>query len=354
MEIQTPYLYPPKNNLPVFVLVTLMNKQYFFLLLLAAAVSSCSEVVPLNQLQDIANVEWKTDGSGMLTLIEQANGDIGQTLSAAYTLSDVEQDGTLGAEYSTGTTAIQGYSYSIFMNKDGNRAITQMGAYHVYEIDIPARSARKVIPDLYLIAASDDGRFVVGSYSPPRQPIKTITIAELYTDTFRIIKQFDVNGVKNTRGIWLGNGSFAIAVNDSVGSHITVYDTTSLVLTTIGNADITNHNIHYDEDSRNLYFRNNDGNVERQNVVTGERKMIVFKATVQNFDVTDDESVAIYSILETDKGVMYKYTIATEAEVKIADDVLAGAYLSPSEDKVAYLYLKQLNYYDIKVMNFSK
>jgi hypothetical protein len=103
-----------------------------------------------------------------------------------------------------------------------------------------------------------------------------------------------------------------------------------------------------------LYFRNNDGNVERQNVVTNNRAMLIEKFSVQNFDVTADESVVVYSILETDKGVMYKYVVSSDSETQLTDDVLAGANLSPVEDKLSYIHFVVVNQYDVKVIPFSK
>lgn len=331
-----------------------MTKHLYLLLLLAAVVSSCSEVTPLNQFQDIAEVQWKTDGSGMLSFIERANGDNGGTLSGAYSLYEVNSDGSLGSQYETGTTAIQGFSFTIFMNDNGTKAITQMGAYDVYEIDIPSKKATKLIDDLYLIAASGDGRFVVGTYSPPRQPIKTITIYDITSSTPRMIKQFDVSGIKSNRGIWIDSSMFGVAIIDSVGYHINIYDTTGAKLNTLGNADISNHNIHYDSDSKNLYFRNNDGNVIKENYVSGARTTIIGKNTVQNFDVSKDETVVAYSILETDRGVLYKHSVTSGADTQLADDVLAGANLSPLEDKISYINLIEVNQYGVKVIPFSK
>lgn len=331
-----------------------MTKHLYLLLLLAALVSSCSEVTPLNQFQDIAEVQWKNDGSGMLSFVERANGDNGGTLSGAYSLYELNSDGSLGSQLETGTTAVQGFSFTIFMNDNGTKAITQMGAYDIYEIDIPSKKATKRITGLQLISASNDGRFVAGSFSPPRQPIKTVTIFDMTPDSPRIIKQFDVAGIKNNRGVWLDNGTFGVAVTDSIGYHINIYDTTGVLINTIGNADISNHNIHYDKDSKYLYFRNNDGNIERQNVVTNGRMMMVEKSTVQNFDVTDDESVVVYSILESDKGVIYKYVVASDTEMQLTDDVLAGVNLSPLEDKISYIKFVEVNQYGVKVIPFSK
>ncbi|HEY6171385.1 MAG TPA: hypothetical protein VIX80_03905 [Candidatus Kapabacteria bacterium] len=332
-----------------------MTKHLYFLLLLAAVVSSCSEVTPLNQFQDIAEVQWKNDGSGMLSFIERANGDNGGTLSGAYSLYELNSDGSLGSQYETGTTAIQGFSFAIFMNDNGTKAITQMGAYDVYEIDIPSKKATKRITGLYLIAASNDGRFVVGTFSPPRQPIKTVSIFDMTSDSPRVVTQFDITGIKNNRGVWLDNGTFGVAVTDSIGYHISIYDTTGTMLNTIANADISNHNIHFDADSRYLYFRNNDGKVIRQNVATNERETVINKPTVQNFDVTADEYFVVYSILESDKGKMYKYYVDQRLEFSaITDDVLAGAYLSPLEDKLSYVHFVVVNQYDVKVIPFSK
>lgn len=331
-----------------------MTKHLYLLLLLAVVVSSCSEVTPLNQFQDIAEVQWKTDGSGMLSFIERANGDNGGTLSGAYSLYELNSDGSLGSQYETGTTAIQGFSFTIFMNENGTKAITQMGAYDIYEIDIPSKKATKRIAGLQLIAASGDGRYVVGTFSPPRQPIKTVTIFDMTPDSPRVVKQFDVAGIKNNRGVWLESGTFGAAVADSIGYHINIYDTTGTKLNTVANADISNHNIHYDNGSKSLYFRNNDGNIERQNIITNARTMLIEKSSVQNFDVTDDESVVVYSILETDKGVIYKYVVASDSQTQLTDDVLAGAYLSPLEDKLSYIYFVEVNQYGVKVIPFSK
>lgn len=331
-----------------------MTKHISFLLFLAAVVSSCSEITPLNQFQDIAEVRWKTDGSGMLSFIERANGDNGGTLNGAYSLYELNGDGSLASQYETATTAIQGFSYAIFINDNGTKAITQMGAYDVYVIDIPAKKATKRIDDLYLIAASKDGRFVVGTFSPPRQPIKTVTLFDITMSTPRKIMQFDVSGINTNRGIWLDDSTFAIAVNDSIGNHINIYDTAGVLLQAIANANISNHNIHFDSDSKNLYFRNSDGNVIKQNIVSGARATLIQKNTVQNFDVTNDETVVVYSILETNKGVLYKHSVTSGADTQLADDVLAGAYLSPLEDKVAYTHLIEINQQGVKVIGFSK
>lgn len=330
-----------------------MNKYLFVLLLFSVIVSSCSEVIPLNQFQDIAEVCWKRDGNGMLTHLERANGDNGGFLAGIYSLYDLTSDGSLSNNYHSDENTFAGFSFTIFLSDDGKKAVTQMGLYDVYEVDLESKIASKRIDDLQLIAVSSDCKYVVGTFSPPRQPVKTVTIYDISTTAPRKMHQFDVAGIKNNRGIWL-DSSFAIAVTDSVGYHIEVFDTSGMLKQKIANADISNHNIHFDRQSKNLYFRNNVGNVVRQNVISDARSTVIAKNTVQNFDVTNDETILVYSILETDKGVLYKHTLSSGDDIALASDVLAGAYLSPREDKVAYISLLHINNQVVKVVSFNK
>jgi hypothetical protein len=339
-----------------------MTKHLYLLLLLTTVVSSCSEVNPLNQFQDIAEVQWKADGSGMLSLLERANGDIGETLSGAYSPYILNSDGGIQGDISTDMISTPDMSYyTLFMNDDGKSAIAQLNKivgttikYYVCRIDHSTGQIDTVLPDLHLIASSPDGKYLVGSYSPPRATIKTVTLFDISGVSPRKITQFDVDGIDYNRGIFLSDGSFGVAVADSIGKHINIYDTTGALLQTIANAGISGHNIHFNSNSKNIYFRNNDGNLIKQNIVSDARATIIAKNSVQNFDVAKDESVLVYSILEMGKGLLYKHSIGSGTDTQLADDVVAGAYLSPLEDKVAYKYHIEINHQGVKVIPFSK
>lgn len=334
-----------------------MRRRLYLVLLasLAFVYAGCDTPTPLNPYQDFGESVWLPDNSTLLLYIQQADLDNATTLpNPAYSLAEMNTSATITKQYNTPEKSFIDFGHTtIFTDPAGTQAVTEMGI-NIYRVHLASGASEEVISSLHLIMVSDDCNIVIGTKSPPLQPIKTVWIYDISSGN-RIVNKFDVSNINTNRGIWLGGGRFAIGIIDSVGTHITIFDTTGKMLDVIPNASISNNNFAYFPAANVLYFRNNDSHVEKINLSNHGRTMILpFKT--DNFAVTKDESTIIYNVFNgtVSTAIMRKRNIATSTDTQLVDDAYSRVYLSPNEDKIAYLHSKDLYFLEMKFIPFSK
>ncbi len=326
-----------------------MKKLLLFLILIL--VQSCSEIIGSDEYQDIAELQWKHDGSGMVGFVEHINANASVQASGLFDIYSIRTDGSLDKKSSSGYRAVQDVSFTIFMGDDGMSAVTQLGAYNTCRIDLTSLAVTPIIPDLHLYAVSPDLRFVVGSYSPPRQPIKTVSVYDVSVSPVRLVQSFDLPNIKNTRGIWLDSGRYALAVNDSAGSHIEIFDTLAGKILTFPNTDISNHNVAYFPGSGNLYVRDNAQWLVLCNLQTRERQTLI-NLDVKNFSITNDESTCVFTVFEEQKIKLKKRRLPSGIDETLADDdIIRGPFLSPDNKKIAYIRSGGINIDVVKIID---
>lgn len=323
-----------------------------FIVIIGANFYACENPATLDQGQIISEVSWKPDGSGILSLIQRYNAS--PTVSSpieGYDLYRIGGDGSLGDPYSAPAKAISDFSFAIFQSQDGKRATLQLGN-NVYRIDLNSGAATQLVGSYHLIAMSPDEKYLIGSHSPAGQPIKTISIYDVSATPARLVKGFDIH-VANSRGVFFADNTFGITVIDSIGTNITIFDTMGTARDTIADAATISHNFVYHPTTGSLFFRNGANNIVKVNMTTFSRQTIV-PASVTNFDITADENFIIYNQYQGSKLQMVKREVASGNESLLTDDILWGVFLSPNDDKVAYIRAANVNFHEIKVMPFVR
>lgn len=325
-----------------------------------AIFTGCDSPLTGLEVQDIAEVQWRRDGSAMIGFVQNfvSNPNIADP-RVAYQLTRIAVDGKIGASYQIDGRSISDFSYSIFVTADDRYAITQLAVLDaqqylksagVYRIELASGAEQKLLSDFHLIAVSPDGRFLIGSHSPGMQPIKTLTVYDVNTESVRKVTAFDIDGLATMSGVWLNSGQFAVTVNDSVGYHIDIYDTLGVLRRRIGAARTPAHNVKFIPATNHLYFRANNGSIGMADLTNGsESQPIHFE--VQNFDLSQEEKLLYYTVRNGDKLLLMKQDIETGSETQLADNVLWGVFLSPDEKKVAYIYEREPNFQEIRALN---
>jgi hypothetical protein len=320
----------------------------------------CDSGTQSTQIQDVAELEWQSDGSAIYGFQQNYIETQTSTIPAlGYTLSRFNTDGSLAHAYPVFPQSRPDFSYSLYVSNDGSTAVTQL-ENDLYRYGLKSGVLEKLQTLFHLIVVSPDLHYAVGSPSPFIQPRKTIIIYDITASPIRIVKQFDVDNPAASSGVWLNNGNFAITIADSVGTHIDIFDTTSTgtPLAIIGGAETQFHNVVFHPQTNQLYVRNhagktNDYNVDRINLLTLARANILnFK--VENFDVSQDEKVIVYSAYDSTNTISMKSrNLLSQQEMLVATDILRIISLSPANDKLAYIR-GNVNHNEIHVIPFIK
>jgi hypothetical protein len=320
-----------------------------FALCFAIVLNGCGYNNGVTNIQRIAELVWKNDGSGLYgfaqkTSISDASG---LTASEEYTPAVFDGNGSLVKQFTEAQKAVTDYSYSLFVSPDGTNAITQLGN-DLYRIDLNTGAATKLDSLFHLLVASPDLHYAVGTFSPDNRLVKTVTILDLSTPSPTTVHEFDISEIKKTPGIWCSGSTFGLSFFDSAGSHITIFDIDGSVVRTIGGAEAPFHNGKYIASTNTLYFRERtgsvgDGLIDKMNLTTGSRQVVLNISSIENFDITSDEQFMVYNtyVLNTDSVTstlkLKIRNLSTGQEKELTSDILGYCILSPAGDKVAYV-----------------
>ncbi|MDP4235448.1 MAG: hypothetical protein Q8919_03260 [Bacteroidota bacterium] len=345
-----------------------------YLLPLLLIYSGCDSGTQSTQVQHNVELRWKADGSSLFGLMQSYSVTSTSTIPAVgYSIVRFDGNGSLAETFKTDpksrpidpiTGSIDSYSPSLYVSADGSTIVTQLEG-DLYRYRPQSGNLEKLATQLHLITVSGDLHYAVGTPSPDAQPIKTIQVFDLSYSPIRLVTHFDVNGVETNSGIWLNNGTFGINCADSIGAHISIYDTTSTGIprTVIAGAEAVFHNAVFDPATNNLFVRNRNGSktgtsfnytVDRVNLTTTARANVL-NFVVENFDVTHDNNVIVYSFYDSTSTIhMRSRNLVTSNDISIADDILLIIALSPSEDKLAYIRERDANFDEVHVIPFNK
>ena len=331
--------------------------------------SGCNSGTQNVQVQDIVELKWQSDGSAIFGYSQSYISTSTTVIpSPGYSIIRCNNDGSIAQTYNTtqlsrptdiATGTIDSYAPSLYLSSDGNTIVTQLEG-DVYRFHPQTGALDKLLTQFHLITVSPDLRYAVVTNSPDNRPIKTVDVYDLNSSVARHVTNFDAK-VAISPGIWLNNGSFAITCNDTSGTNISIYDTTSIgpPLMIISGAETPFHNVVFNSNTNTLYVRNHGGHatdnfVDKINLTTKSRaNMLNFAVT--DFDVTRDENIIIYSAYDTSHNIHLKSrNLVSSNEISIADDIRLIVALSPMEDKIAYIRQRDANFSEIHVIPFIR
>lgn len=320
----------------------------------------CDNGTQTIQIQDIVEFKWQADGNALFGLEQKySTAPTSTQPGIQYTLVRFNSDGSLAQTYNISPKSRLDYSNSLFISGDGNIAVTQL-EFDLYRFNTKTETLEKLQTQIHLITVSPDLHYAVGTSSPDIQPIKTVNVYDINTSPARLVSHFDAAGVDLKPGVWLNDGTFGISIIDSVGRHISIYDTAGTRKAIINGADLAFHNFVFFPQTNHLYVRKWSGSLSpvNQSVVkvdlTTMTNSSLINVAVENFDITQDENIIIYSAYDSSSSIHLKSrNLTSQNETSIATDILRIISLSPSEDKLAYVR-GNANQNEIHVISFSK
>lgn len=307
-----------------------------------------------SEVQRAREVQWLPSGNSLVGFVQYFVTNAYSTdPGLIFKVTPIDANGKTGGSYNTKEPAYDNFYYGIFLTLfptiDNAHVFAQLGR-NVYKVTLSNGNVQEIVKDFRLSIVSPDGRFVVGTHSQNLLIRKTLTVYDVSSSPIRKVLGKEIDSLSILAGVWLGNGQFALTVNDSVGWHIDIYDTTGALKHRVGGAATPTHNVDFIASTNHLYFRANDGSVgmiDLNNFV--ESQPIHFE--VQNFDVSNDERLIYYTIRSGDKVYLKRYDTQTGDNSQLADDVFWGAFLSPDENKIAYVYERKVNFEEVKVLS---
>jgi hypothetical protein len=356
----------------------MMKKQIFTVFLsslffLSAGCDSSSQNV---QVQDISEIEWQSDGSGIYGFLQSYISTVNtSTPVTGYDIAKFDASGSLihtytnsvkSRPYDPATGEVDSYAPILFLSQDGNTIVTQFEG-DFYRFKPATNTLEKLITQFHLIVVSPDLHYAIGTPSPSQYPTKTLDGYDISSSPPRQIFHLPyVSLAVSITGIWLSGGMFGVTLKDSVGTNIAIYDTTGVVRMSIPGAETAFHNTVYNAAANDLFVQNHAGktsppdySVDKINLTSSVRTNILNFA-VENFDVTSDEQSIVYSandsVHQTKNGISLKIRnlqTSQEAASPLATDNMAYVILSPIADKLAYLS-GDINFKQIRVIPFTR
>lgn len=323
------------------------SNQVISLAILAVAVSGlvalagCVTTNTNLTLQYIYEVAWLPDESGMLTVLAQQTTSAvdGSTLITGG-LFHVATDGTVGDQINMADQQILSNHYPpvIGISKDSRSAIVQVGN-NIYRVDLHENTSSVIISQQNLLGVSASLKYVLTTTSPAYNTgffYKTGFVYDITQNPPRLVNRFTMNGVIDSRAIWLGDSVFAYMGQDSTFRWLfRIYDTTGRVVRTITHAVTPFHASAYAPLANALFVRNDSSGIDRINLTDGSRSLVV-PDTIESFDVNSSGSLVVFALGGAAAYSLYAFNTANGHSANLASDAFTTA-LSPSSNRVAYI-----------------
>jgi hypothetical protein len=323
-------------------------------LLIAAAVLTGCDTQPTDLAQSVAEVTWRPNESGMLALVDQTTQSaIDLSTTTTYSLYNVGADGGIGQPVNAPQQAGNGYPPILYLSKDGNTAITQLGT-DIYRIDLPGNIATDIIQNTNLLMVSPDFKYLLSTENSTGYPSKLCTIYDISVNPIRRVQQFTAVGVTNGRGLWLENGLFALTHNDTIGFHVNVYDTTGTTVSQIPNAEAAFHASAFSPLSHDLFVRTNNEGIDKINLQTGVRTSVITQDSVGSMDASANGALIVYSSNSFARSFnLYEVNVAdTSKKAEIGQNAIA-VVIAPNADRAAVIHYVDTYNSDINTVSVS-
>ncbi len=318
------------------------------LLLVAIAVVSilqagCSSSSTTTLSQEVSNVEWLPDESGMVAFIDQITEDAYGNQTEGQNLYQVNSSGSIGNALNSSAISPDLNYWSapvIYVSSDGKTAITGFGA-DIYSIPTGGGNVNDIIQSTALFGISSDGKYAITSPTPANVAAILwpfmFSSSNITAQTHRTIP-----GIFSNRALWLNNDEYALSIVDSTDAlglheHVTIYNAQGDSVMAIPNGDVSFSASAFSPGANEIFVRTNAFGIDGINLTTGVRTQIINTDSVESMDASSDGTLVVYTSKEASQtyGTMYAVN-ASNGHIKPMN--VTGIILpriSPKGDRVA-------------------
>ncbi len=321
---------------------------FYFSLAFSVAVglAGCDSTLSVTTMQVVNEVAWLPDESGMVAIVQQQTQD---ATTGATTLTGglyrIGADGSIGTQINTQDKQIIANRYPpiICVSKDGRTAIAQVGI-NIYRVDLTTNTATIIVANQNLLGVSPGMKYLISTETPPngfgtsQGGPRLCFVYNLSVNPPREVSEPTLNGVFDSRALWLDDATFAFSGVDSLRHwQVRIYDTTGTVRQIIPEALMAYHQSAYARQANALFVYNDSFGIDRVDLTTGVRTTAIVHDSVQSMDVSASGNLIAYC----SGGTVGPYTLyalnpLTGKTNAIATDAMV-VVMSPNGDRVAYL-----------------
>jgi hypothetical protein len=324
----------------------------YALSILTLALASCEQTTSPSTGQDIADLVWKSDGSGLVGLIQQS-----LTSPRQYAVTLIDANGAITSTLNTSEKSTGTFSPALLLSEDNSNAIVELekctGANCIsgaYRVALSSADAKVLAANVNLLTASPDQKEIVVLQGSGASARKLVTVLD-YSVSPMITRQFFVDSIAMSRGLWLNDQKVALTISDSITDHyyVAIYDTGGRRIQSIPDAEVSLHGTAYVSATNELFVRQNNWRIARINLTTNTRTEVL-SDSVSSMSVSRDGKTMVYILLTDLTNSLRVLNLATGATAVLSTDHALFSAISPAGDKVAYASYRSDSFYEVKVI----
>ncbi|HET6402837.1 MAG TPA: hypothetical protein VFH95_15740 [Candidatus Kapabacteria bacterium] len=317
-----------------------------------ALLAGCSNTTATSVSQQVFEIAWLPDESGMLAYIDKVSiSSLDNSQIEGQNLYHVGSDGSIGNSMNPADAPVNrsGYAPIVSVSPDGHTAIASfingMGMPDIYRYDLSGGNVTDIIQSSYLLGVSRDMHYAATTTLAANPDYRLIELYDLNSLQPLLPKQ-TITGPASNRVLWIDGTHYAITIQDSVGSdntprsHVAIYNTAGDITQVIPNADVPFHASAYASKSGDLFVRTYTDGIDKINLTTFVRTSVITDDSVNSMDVSSDGTLLVYSsdaLNNNGSFPAYAVNVANGHKANIGTSVTTPI-LSPRADKVAFIH----------------
>lgn len=317
-----------------------------------ALLAGCSNTTNTSVSQQVFEIAWLPDESGMLAYIDKVSiSSLDGSQIEGQNLYHVGSNGSIGNSMNP-ADALQnpsGYAPIVSVSPDGHTAIASFingtGLPAIYRYDLLGGNVTNIIQSSYLLGVSPDFHYAATTTLTAGYPYRLVELYDLNSLQPLLPKQ-TIPGAASNRVLWIDGTHYALTIQDSVGpdnvprTHVAIYNTAGDLTQVISNADVAFHASAYAPKSGDLFVRNYTEGIDKINLTSNNRTSVITDDSVNSMDVSSDGMLLVYSSDAPSNNATYPayaVNVANGHKTTIGTSV-STPILSPNADKVAFIH----------------
>ena len=322
------------------------------MLLLLSAMSGCSNTTDTSVSQQVFEIAWLPNESGMLAYIDKVTiSSLDGSQIDGQNLYHVGSDGSIGNSMNPADAAQNpsGYAPIVSVSADGNAAVASfingVGLPDIYRYDLSGGNVTDIIQSTYLLGVSPDLHYAATTTLSAGYPYRLVELYDLNSLQPLLPKQ-TIPGAASNRVLWIDGTHYAITIQDTLGAdnaprfHVAIYNTAGEITEVIPNANVPFHASAYAPKSGDLFVQTYREGIDKINLTTSIRTSVITNDSVSSMDVSSDGTLLVYSSDAPSNNATYPayaVNVANGHRSNIGSGVIAPI-LSPNADKVAFIH----------------